>query len=349
MMKINQVKEMVQYLQQQIGILIATRNILDAKEKEKMIRNINNLMQQSQTEVTDLVSEELAKEYQQELTSAITSLNVKGIKFSTSLDSIVHQGALEYLLQDTMLDLNAAYRTANKRLINNIDATLDNVKQDIADGVMYGNTRKKTVKRVYDDFLEKGMTSFTTVDGKELPLDFYAETVTRTKTSTARIQAHSNTYDEAGVNLVEVVGASDPCPICGSYQNIVFSTDGKDDRFPHVDVQNIFPLHPNCRCSIIPYVVDFEEQADVDAKIKKGKQFDPSKDSRTEKQKKEYKEMQEARRKARQEMKQYDKIKGVLGDDAPKTLGAYRRMKRSKSKRYQEIQTQMRSLNKNNG
>lgn len=340
---------MVLYLQEQIAWLIVTKNILDEREKEKMLRNINNLMEQSEMDVRELVSDELADEYQQELTNAIILLNARGIKFATSLDSAVHSGALEYILKDTMLDMRAAYRTARNRLIKNIEDTLNDVKQDIADGVMYGNTRQKTVKRVYDDFLEKGLTSFTTVDGKELPLDFYAETVTRTKTSTARIQAHSNTYQEAGVDLYEVVGASDPCPICGAYHNKVFSVNGSDDRFPHVDVQNIFPLHPNCRCSILPYVIEYEDEADINAKIEKSKQFDPSKDDRTAEQKRKYKEMQEARRKARQEMKQYAKIKGVLGDDAPKTIGAYRRMKRSNSKRYQEIQAQMRSLNKMEG
>lgn len=348
-MKDNTVKEMVQYLQQQIGLLISTRNILDEREKEKMIRNINNLMEQSEADVRGLVSDDLANEYEQELTNAIKLLNSRGVKFSTSLDSVVHKGALEYLLQDTMLDMRAAYRTANKRLVDNIEETLGSVKKDIADGVMYGNTRQKTVKRVYDDFLEKGLTSFTTVDGKELPLDFYAETVTRTKTSTARIKAHSETYKEAGVNLMEVVGASDPCPKCGVYQGKVFSTDGQDKRFPHVDVQNVFPLHPNCRCSVLPYIPDFEEEKDVQSKIDKSSNFDPTKDTRTEKQKKAYKDMQDARRKARQEMKDYDKIKGVLGDDAPKTLGAYRRMKREKSKGYLKLQSKMRALNKKAG
>lgn len=348
-MKLNQVKEMVLYLQEQIAWLIVTKNILDEREKEKMLRNINDLMEQSEMDVRELVSDELADEYQQELTNAIILLNARGIKFATSLNSAVHSGALEYILRDTMLDMRAAYRTARNRFIKNIEDTLNDVKQDIADGVMYGNTRQKTVKRVYDDFLQKGLTSFTTVDGKELPLDFYAETVTRTKISTARIQAHSNTYQEAGVDLYEVVGASDPCPICGAYHNKVFSVNGNDDRFPHVDVQNIFPLHPNCRCSILPYVIEYEDEADINTKIEESKQFDPSKDNRTASQKRKYKEMQDARRKARQEMKQYDKIKGVLGDDAPKTIGAYRRMKRSNSKRYQEIQAKMRKLNKMEG
>lgn len=62
-----------------------------------------------------------------------------------------------------------------------------------------------------------------------------------------------------------------------------------------------------------------------------------------------YDDIQRRRRTARQEMKQYDKIKSVLGDDAPKTIGAFRRMKRSNSKRYKEIQAKMRELNRNSG
>lgn len=348
-MKDNLVKELIQYLYRKIAYLIGSRNILDDREKEKMIRNINQLMQESEIEVTDIVTNEIKKVYEDEVSKAIKNVESKGLEFSTPLNSMVQTDTVEIILDDTMLDMKAAYRTANERLIDNIEGTLQGVKEDIADGVMFGNTRQKTVKRVHDDFLEKGLSSFTTVDGKELPLDFYAETVTRTKTSTARIKAHSETYKEAGVNLMEVVGASDPCPICGSYHNKVFSTDGQDERFPHVDVENIFPLHPNCRCSVLPYVIEYEEEKDIQNKINDSKNFDPKKDDRTEEQKKAYKDMQEARRKARQEMKDYDKIKSVLGNDAPKTLGAYRRMKRDKSKGYIKIQKKMRELNKKGG
>lgn len=348
-MKDNEVKDKVIYLQQQIAKLIATRKLLDDREKEKMLRNIENLMQQSNTDVTELLEDEIQKIYSDELDQALRELEKRGEEFKTDLNSQVHSRALENILADSTEDLNAAYREANKRLIKNIDETLDQVKQEIADGVMYGNTRRKTVKRVYDDFLNKGLTSFTTVDGKELPLDFYAETVTRTKTSTASIQAHANTYEEAGVNLVEVVGASDPCNECAPYQNVVFSVDGKDDRFPHENVKDLFPLHPNCRCNVLPYVLEYEERESVDDKIQKGKAFDPTKDTRTAKQKKEYDDIQRRRRNARQEMKQYDKIKSVLGDDAPKSLGAYRRMKNNKTKGYNEIQAKMRALSKKGG
>lgn len=348
-MKDNVVKKRIQYLEKQISLLIATRQILDNAEKEKMLRNIENLMAQSHEDVTSIVGDDLAKTYEDELNKAVAYLQNNGIEFATTLNSQVHAAALDYIVGDTMLDLSAAYRTAQKNLINNIDKVLNNVQQDIADGIMYGDTRRKTIKRVYDDFLSKGLTSFTTVDGKELPLDFYAETVTRTKTSTASINAHVNTYQEANVNLVEVVGSSDPCGDCAPYHHVVFSLDGNDERFPHVDVQSLFPLHPNCRCNVLPYVLEYETKESVDDKIKKGELFDPKKDTRTKQQKEMYDDIQRRRRTARQEMKQYDKIKSVLGDDAPKTIGAFRRMKRSNSKRYKEIQAKMRELSRNSG
>lgn len=348
-MRDNTVKEMVQYLQRQIGYLITNTDILNNKEKDKMIRNIQNVMEQNHIEVSQLVTNDIQSLYEKELAQSIVELNKRGVEFSTTLDSQVQSGALQNILQDTTADMSAAYATASALLIKNIDKVLNKVQQEIADGIMYGNTRRKTVKRVYDTFLENGITCFKTVDGKELPLDFYAETLVRTKTSTARIKAHSETYKEAGVNLMEVVGASDPCPICGAYHNKVFSTDGQDERFPHVDVENIFPLHPNCRCSVLPYVIEYEEEEDIQNKINDSKNFDPKKDDRTEEQKKAYKDMQDARRKARQEMKDYDKIKSVLGNDAPKTLGAYRRMKREKSKGYIKLQSKMRELNKKGG
>lgn len=343
-MKENQVKNMVLFMQRQISMLILTTNLLDDKERNKMIRNINHLIEINHYNVTDLVGEELANEYQQELENAEELLEEQGLELSTTLNAMAQDNAIRIIINDTMQDLSAAYRTARMNMTKNIEQTVEDVKEEIAKGIMYGNTRGKTTKRVQETFLKEGMTSFVTKDGKQLPLDFYSETVVRTKTRTARINAHVNTYEGYGVNLVEVVGASDPCPHCGAYHDMVFSTDGKDKRFPHLNVRDVFPLHPNCRCSVIPFVAQLEDEDVIQEKIELSKEFDPTKDRRTEEQKQAYNKMQNARRKARQEVKDYDKIKSVLGNDAPKTIGAYRRMKRGKTKGYLEIQRRMREL-----
>src|SRR5699024_6182693 len=98
-------------------------------------------------------------------------------------------------------------------------------------------------------FAEKGMMSFTTIDGKELPLDFYAETVTRTNLKRANAKGMAQRYKENDVYLVEVTGNTPTCEDCAPYRDIVFSLDSESDEFPYID-ENEFPLHPNCNCSL---------------------------------------------------------------------------------------------------
>lgn len=344
-MRDDDVKNRVLFLQQEIGRLIASTDVMDNAEREKMIRNIEYLMDENKEEVLAVLDKGVYEAYKEAVDKAVMETQKRGIELTTSLNSQVHKEALYAVLADTMLDMAAAYRTAKQRLIGNINKTLDEVQDKIAKGIMYGQSRRKVIKAVYDNFLEQGLTSFVTIDGKELPLDFYAETVTRTKMSRASYEGHANHYRETDVDLVQVVGASDPCSECAPYHHITFSLSGDDKRFPHLPDETI-PLHPNCRCSIIPFVESYEDEEDVQAAIDKSKMFNPNLDPRTEAQRKKYKDMQDKRRVAREELKRYNKIKEVLGSDAPKTLGAYRRMKRNNTKGYKKLQSKMRALNK---
>ena len=101
-MKENIVRERIQYLQQQIMIYITTRNLLDDKERAVMLRNIENLMAQSNKEVTDMVSEELSTTYTQSLETAKSLLSEQGVELSTNLNSMVFARQLDNILQDTI-------------------------------------------------------------------------------------------------------------------------------------------------------------------------------------------------------------------------------------------------------
>ena len=65
-MKNDVVNNRIKYLEKQIAMLIATRKLLDDKEKEKMLRNIENLMVQSHEEVSSMLSYDLKKVYESE-------------------------------------------------------------------------------------------------------------------------------------------------------------------------------------------------------------------------------------------------------------------------------------------
>lgn len=345
-MKLEQIKPTVEFLQNEILKLIQNVDLLSEKDKQIMFRNIENLINQFGTEVIEFVEPELAKVYENELKLATNELSKQGISLSNELNSQVHQSALANITSDTMMDLQAALRQAYFTTVSTINQTLKEVQSDISRGILYGQNRRKIIQSVSDSFINGGMKSFRTIDNKLLPLDFYTETVVRTKISTARTHAHVNHYLATGNDLVYVTGNLDTCSECAKYQDKVFSLTGKDTRFPQLDVRDVIPVHPNCKCSVRPFVSDFKTDSEINKYIAKGKDFNPNLDPRTKKQRESYERDQQLKRKARQEMKTYNSIKAILGDDAPKTLGAYRRMKRSNSTGYVKMKQKLRVARK---
>lgn len=63
----------------------------------------------------------------------------------------------------------------------------------------------------------------------------------------------------------------------------------------------------------------------------------PFEDMRSDKERKAYAKEQEVKRKRNESRKQYEKIKTVLPNDAPKTFAAFVKMKSAKSERYKEL------------
>lgn len=341
-MKLDQIKPTVEFLQNEILKLIQNVDLLSDKDKQIMFRNIEDLINQFGTEVIEFVEPGLAKVYENELKLATNELSKQGISLSNELNSQVHQSALASITSDTMMDLQAALRQAYFTTVLTINQTLLEVQSDISRGILYGQNRRKIIQRVSDSFVKGGMKSFRTIDNKLLPLDFYTETVVRTKLSTARTHAHVNHYLATGNDLVYVTGDLNTCSECAKYQDKVFSLTGKDTRFPQLDVRDVIPVHPNCKCSVRPFVIDFKSESEINKYIAKGKDFNPNLDPRTKKQRESYERDQKLKRKARQEMKNYNSIKAILGDDAPKSLGAYRRMKRSNSTGYVKMKQKLR-------
>ncbi|MDA6141364.1 hypothetical protein OSK03_26650, partial [Escherichia coli] len=63
-------------------------------------------------------------------------------------------------------------------------------------------------------------------------------------------------------------------------------------------------------------------------------------------QQKAYKKEQDIRRKAHEELKAYERYTAVLGKNAPKTIGAFRRIKRNGGESWQKLQLAYRQANR---
>lgn len=342
-MKPNEIESTVNLIREAIIDNMQTVDLMSDAEVQKFYRNIDATLNEFGVDVGDMLEKEIHAHYAAGLIAANKLSNALGFEFKDSLNSMVHTGALNAMTADTMLDMEAAIRTARMTSKNSIDSALTKVKDDISKGILFGSSRDKIVKDVAASFNEHGMKAFITIDGKMLPLDFYSETITRTKLSSARTTAHANHYEEVGNEYYSIHGAYDTCDECAAYRDIIFTMTGDDDRFPYLDPKEAIPFHPNCKCGIRPELIDNLSGSEIERLSKQGATFNPDVDKRTKAQRKAYDNDQTAKRKAREELKQYNNIVARLGKEAPKTLGAFRRMKRAKSKGYRELMSKLRN------
>ena len=255
----------------------------------------------------------------------------------------IHLEAVNAIVEDSIIDMQAAIRTAKLNANDTILETLQEVKTSITKGIITGDTRKTITAQVLKDFREKGLTSFVTKDGKNLPLDYYAKLVSETKLRKAHTDGAVNRFVETGVTLAQIFENSDTCPICARYDGMVVSLTGKDKGFKSKDEVDLPPYHPHCRGVLRPFIQEFKTSRDIQNEKDKWKEWNPKKDVRTPAQKKAYEKEQKNRQQANAEKKQFVRWQSLLGAEAPKTLGAFRRMKRANTPKFQDLQSMYRS------
>ncbi|AVH47456.1 capsid protein [Staphylococcus haemolyticus] len=327
-----QLDAIVRYATEQITQVIEETNIYDEKNTQRMYLAIQQIYDELGAVSTEQIPEMLQSAYVDGLQHAIEQLGRLGIGMLTSNETIgditqapLHVEAISNIISDTLSDLKAAYRTANNYSIKHVQNAIDDVKQEIANGMIVGMTDKQIAQRVGNKFSEKGMTAFVTKDGKHLPLDFYANTVVKTKIQTATNHAHLNRYADLEVGYVTVTGNVPTCHECARYRDIVFSTKPGDPDFPYINLFTTFPKHPHCSCNFKPYIKKFKSDEQLQKDKDRAKQFDPNKDPRTENEKKRYDAEQKAKQKARQKRLAFNRMQAKLGKDGPQSFNEFKK------------------------
>lgn len=128
--------------------------------------------------------------------------------------------------------LQALLRQRNITIRGLSATTIDRIGVRLADGLRVGWTRKQMADSLSD--LIGDPVRATLIAG--------------TETTRAVTQASKDAYAESGVEMVEYLVA-DPCVDCA--ENEKASPLPLGDEWPNGDP----PVHPNCMCAIVPYVV----------------------------------------------------------------------------------------------
>ena len=131
--------------------------------------------------------------------------------------------------EQRMIDMYEAKALSEIKGLTGYQAT--NLKREMLEGFKAGETINQLTRRV------KSVTGKSTSK---------AITIARTETLAAGNAAAKERYQNAGVEMVEWVAAYDDrvCPEC----------EGKHGNTYPIDEAPELPIHPNCRCTLVPLV-----------------------------------------------------------------------------------------------
>jgi len=350
-----QLLEIIKAMKLEILEILQNTNLANDKEAQRTLQIIDTMFQQLDIAVEEVIPAESLKAYYAGVDEATKALSLAGVnpvgglassitasgQVRSAFTSHVHMEAIAEITDNTMLDLKSAIRTARQNTYFTLMTTLQDVKEDLQSGVIQGKARRVITQRVSESFAKDGMKAFQTIDNRWLNLDTYSEIVVRTQLKQANTNGAIARYRENGQDLVKISGNTPTCHKCHAYRGMVFSLSGEDDRFPPAE-GNLPPYHPQCNCSASVYAISFHSDKEINKEVERAKTFDPNKDTRSKSQRDAYNKQQALHRWNNETKKQYARYKAVLGDDAPKTLGGFKRSKKSNSENFKELQRKYR-------
>jgi len=267
------------YWQKQLHMV----DVVEAKFEEK-IRQFINKMEKGYLATFELdmanlktaVKKDYFTDYEDEL------LTYAQLDFTPLLDNIaVLAGQEAYkLLGTTDVYLSANIR---KRVEENVrlftESMIETDRAKMVDIITNGLANGSSIPQIRGEV----QASFETMKASQ------AQLITRTEVLRASNQAQLDAYTQSGVVEAQQWLATDPCPECAPYDGEVVALDASFYSSDNAFQDGEPPLHPNCRCVLIPVLIDAEKTYSPDNKDLYARIFEL--ESQIDKRTKEYKEM----------------------------------------------------------
>lgn len=152
------------------------------------------------------------------------------------------------------------------------------VYQDVIAGkapmVVLGASTSTARKAALQEFLERGITGFTDVAGRNWRIGTYTEMATRTAVARAYTDAGVYRNAQLGIDLYSILGGRNSCDNCAQWFGKIIAASGPtgrrlvphafEDRLIEVDIAGTLAEwrqsgagHPNCTCRPVGYVPGF--------------------------------------------------------------------------------------------
>lgn len=296
----------------------------------------NEMLKQAQQEIlrlqiyhTQWITDIIKQLYEQAFKEAIEMLGV-----SYNLTQL-HKDAVELLANNMVNSLNEATNLVGRRVE---DSIRDIGLKDAAIKFATGQTIRQLQQELVNDLVNNNATCMKDKLGRNIPISSYAEMIARSIVAETQNTSVKNVMKENGHDLVKMTQHSTACPVCVPYEGRVYSLSGKDERFPSIKripgfASGYNNIHPRCRHRIMPWI---EKYNDVEKEIKNSnKPFEIPKEK--EASVRAYQEYQKEKARLRNDKKQYERFRQILGEEAPKSLQGFTKIKYNCNEGWKEL------------
>lgn len=278
----------------------------------------------------------------------------------TSAQTVVVEQLIQNLMVEIIDSTNVAYNSARNlyqvaRLDNDIyrQSALASTAytEALGKGAFYAGQSMEVAIRNH------GITAFVDKRGRQWSLTDYCSMATRTTAHQAEVSAVLTKDDH---DLYQIVKIGSTCPICAPLEGRVYSKSGMDPNYPPLslafgkidpaggdDLSNTYLcIHPNCYHTLIRYT----EMGKTDKQIQKMRDFSNPEtnpldvDPRSKKQIEAYRTKERNRAKLRNDIKQMNEYRDVLGSRVPKDIGRFRALKYDKPEKWQQKERAFRTV-----
>ena len=327
--------------------IINTKGVGTKTYYNTVLKNLNKLIKDLEEKTDGFISSEIPKEYKKSLDETYDYFKRNNLEMKPpAAFASIHNDAVNLLAREMQYSIKSALGTVGRQVTRYLDESRDEALRrtgllesgiKAASGGTIVDMKKSMVKRLQDQ-------GFMTVqygsgpNARQVPLDVYAMLCARSTTREAGNTAREIQLTENGYDLMEMTEHFPTCEVCAALQGKVFSISGNDKRFPPLSMayrDGYHNVHPNCRHVMVPFIEEFN---DVEEAIKRSNApYKPNPENV-----KVYDEQQAKNRKARETLYQYERYKMRLGDDAPKSLAAFKRIKNAGGEKWESLQKRYR-------
>lgn len=319
-----------------------------AAYERSLLKQIDDELRKLRVTSAKGVTELIEHFYESGLQQLVEQLAQVGENRTYNMFSKLNRRQIEIIARNTNGDFNKAIKMIGRR-------TQDTVRkitlEATAEKLTTGQTIRQMQKNLAKAFENEHLTCVEYSNGAKMPISKYAEMTARSTTAEAQNSSQFVQAKDWGYDLVKMTYHSPTCEVCAKYQGRVYATtkqaangkyrdkDGKRLKFPYlydtVLVKGYDTVHPNCRHRFSVYPA----RAYTTEELKKASQNSMREftDDRSDTERKAYAKDQADKRRKNESLKQYEKLKAMFPDDAPKSFAGFMRMKNAKSERYKQL------------